>query len=116
MLKIDTKDTNGTSFNEKEVTAYIQQQMIDLAPHLKDKSALQVKLSQKNQVFEAELTAFQEEGDIQTVGLNKNLFDAIRNAKEGLLQYFVETEATINPHLREEKIQHLSHHGNLYLH
>ena len=113
MLKIDT---NGTTLNEKEVTAYIQQQMVDLAPHLEEKSALQVKLSQKNQIFEAELTAYHEEGEIQTVGLNKDLFDAIKNAKEGLLQYFVEVEASVNPRLRDEKIKLLSHKGNLYLH
>ncbi len=110
MSKIEIKDA---TFNEKEVAAYIQQQMVDLAPHLEDQSTLQVKLSQKNQIFEAELTAFHGEGEIQTVGLNKNLFDAIKNAKEGLLQYFVETN---NPRLREEKMRLLSHQGNLYLH
>ena len=110
MSKIDVK---GENFNEKEVAAYIQQQMVDLAPHLENQSALQVKLSQKNQVFQAELTAFDGEGEIQTVGFNKNLFDAIKNAKEGLLQYFVETN---NPQLRKEKIKLLSHQSNLYLH
>ncbi len=113
MLKIDT---HGTTINEKEVVAYVQQQMVDLAPHLEDKSSLEVKLSQKNQIFQAELTAFHEEGEIQTVGMNEDLFDAIRNAKEGLLQYFLETEAIINPRLREEKIKLMSHHGNLHLH
>ena len=113
MLKIDAQ---GTTINEKEVTAYIQQQIVDLAPHLEDKSSIQVKLSRKNRVFEAELTAYHEEGEIQTVGLNKDLFDAIKNAKEGLLQYFVELEALNNPHIREEKIKLISEKGNLYLH
>ena len=50
-----------------------------------------------------ELTALEEEGEIQTIGRHKDLFAAIRNAKEGLLQYFVETESLINPHLRMKR-------------
>ena len=113
MLKIDTNDT---TFNEKEVAAYIQQQMVDLTPHLREKSALQVRLSKRDQTFHAELTACDDQGEIQTVGVNEDLFDAIKFAKEGLIQYFVELEANLYPELRDEKIKHLSLHGNLYLH
>lgn len=113
MIKIDGFDAK---IDEKEVTAFVQQQMVDLTPHLSDKSALQVRLSKRGKGFEVELTAFQEEGEIQTVGFNDDLFDAIRNAKEGLMNYFVEVEDEMNPHLRESKIDYFSKHGSLYLH
>ncbi len=113
MIKIDT---TGTPIDEKEVTAFIQQQMMDLAPHLRDESSLQVRLTQKRGEFQVELTAFEQEGEIQTVGRHKNMFDAIRNAKEGLIEYFVAVEDENNPQLRDEKINFLSRHGNLYLH
>lgn len=113
MIRIHSK---GAAIDEKEVTAYIQQQMVELTPHLKEKSALQVKLTKKKEGFEAELTAYQPEGEVQTVGFNKDVYHAIRNAKEGLLEYFVEFEEAMNPLEREEKIKYLSKHGNLYLH
>lgn len=114
MVKIDSKNMK---INEKEFTAYIQQQMADLQPHLADKSSLQVRLTEVGKgEYEAEVTAYQEEGEIQTVGRHKDPFDAIRNAKEGLLEYFVEMEAEMNPHLRDQKLNHLAQNGNLYLH
>lgn len=109
-------DAQGLSLNEKEVTAFVQQQMLDLAPHLGEKDALQVRLSQRGTGFEVELTAHHEDGDIQTLGHNEDLFEAIKLAKEGLLHYFVEVEDQLNPLLRDEKINYLSRHGNLYLH
>lgn len=113
MIEIDSKDFQ---IDEKEVSAYVQQQMIDLAPHLEEKSALQIKLKQVDQGFEAELTALHEQGEIQTVGWNEDIYHAIKDAKEGLLEYFVEVEDELNPRIREEKINLLSRHGNLYLH
>ena len=113
MIKIDSI---GTEIDKKEITAYIQQQMVDLAPHLEEKSALQIRLTQVNKGYEAELTAVHLEGEIQTVGWDENLYVAIKNVKEGLLQYFVEVEDELNPHQREEKINHFSRNGNLYLH
>ncbi len=109
-------DSNTTQIDEKEIAAYIQQQMVDITPHLVEKSALQIKLTQRKEGYEAELTAFQPEGEIQTVGYNKDIYHAIKNAKEGLLEYFVEFEDAMNPRQREEKIKHLARHGNLYLH
>jgi len=113
MIKMDKL---GEKIDKKEVAAFIQQQMVELAPHLDEKSALQIKLTQVRNGFEAELTATQLEGEIQTIGWNEDLFDAIKNAKEGLLQYFVDAEDFMNPQLRDEKIKYLSQHGNLYLH
>lgn len=113
MIKIDNLDPQ---IDEKEVTAFIQQQMVDLAPHLNEKAALQIRLIKREEGFEVELTAYQEEGEIQTIGFNDDIYDAIRNAKEGLLEYFVTIEDELNPHLRDEKINYLSRHGNLYLH
>lgn len=113
MVKIDSKIAQ---IDEKEITAYIQQQMMDLTPHLEEKSALQVRLTQLNDGFEAELTAYQPEGEIQTVGRNPSIFEAIRYAKEGLIDYMVEVEENLHPHLRDDKIELISRHGNLYLH
>lgn len=113
MVKIQTNDAG---IDEKEVTAYIQQQMIDLAPHLEEKSALQVKLKKKAEGFQVELTAILNQGEIQTVGWNENIYDAIRNAKDGLLDYFVLVQDELNPREREEKLNHLSQNSNLYLH
>jgi len=113
MIRIDS---NSTKIDEKEIAAYIQQQMVELTPHLVEKSALQIKLTQHKKGFEAELTAYQPEGEIQTVGYNEDIYHAIRNAKEGLLDYFVEFEDAMNPRQRDEKLKHLSRHGNLYLH
>jgi ribosome-associated translation inhibitor RaiA len=113
MITIDSKNLK---IDEKEVTAYIQQQMLDLGPHLADKSALQIRLTQKKKGYEAELTAYNASGEVQTVGWNENIFDAIKFAKEGLLEYFVEIQNEIHPQLRDEKIKHISTHGNLYLH
>ena len=101
---------------EKEVTAYIQQQMMDLEPHLEGKTSLQVRLVDIGDEFEAEVTAFHPDGEIQTVGRNASLFDAIRFAKEGLIEYFLAVADEVNPLEREAKINHLSQHGNLYLH
>jgi ribosome-associated translation inhibitor RaiA len=109
-------DADSLAVDQKEVTAFIQQQMLDLAPHLDEKSALQIRLKQVKNGFEAELTASQKEGEIQTVGWHEDIYSAIRNAKEGLLQYFVEVEEQLNPMLREEKIKYLRQHGSLYLH
>ncbi len=113
MIKIDALDAQ---IDEKDISAFIQQQMVDLAPHLTAESALQIKLVKRDQGFEVELTAFEAAGEIQTIGFNDNLFDAIRNAKEGLLEYFVEVEDALNPKARDEKINLLSKHGSLYLH
>ena len=113
MLKIDAQEG---SIDEKEVTAYVQQQMAELGPHLAEKTALQVRLTQIGESFEAEVTAYHTEGEVQTVGRNSDIFDAIRFAKEGLLEYFVEVEAEMHPRERDEKINYLSRHGNLYLH
>lgn len=113
MLKIDS---SRTGYDEKEVTAYIQQQMMDLEPHLEEKTSLQVRLVDIGDEFEAEVTAYVPEGEIQTIGRNANIFDAIRFAKEGLIEYFVAVEDEMNPHDRDAKINHLSRHGNLYLH
>lgn len=113
MIKIDAI---GTQIDKKEVTAFIQQQMQDLSPHMPEKSSLQVRLVKRKENYEVEITAFEEEGEIQTIGRNTDIFDAIRNAKEGLLEYYVEVEDQINPHLRDEKINFISRNGNLYLH
>ena len=113
MVKIDSQDAK---IDQKEVTAYIQQQMADLAPHLTEKASLQVRLIQKKEMYEAEVTAYEEESEIQTVGIDSDVFDAIKNAKEGLLEYFVEVESELRPHERDEKINYLSKHGSLYLH
>ena len=113
MLKIDA---NASALSEKEIAAYVQQQLVDLGPHLDEEVALQMKLTQVETGFEAELTASTEEGEVQTVGCHEDIYDAIKNAKEGLLAYFVEVEAEINPRLRDEKINHLARNGNLYLH
>ncbi len=113
MIKIES---SSEMIDQKAVTAYIQQQMVELQPHLHEKSALQVKLVQLKNGFEAQLTAIEEEGEIQTIGRHADLYDAIRNAKEGLLDYFVAAEDELNPRLREEKLNYMSKHGNLYLH
>ena len=113
MLKIESQNT---PLSEKEITAYVQQQLVDLAPHMDEKAALQMKLTQINSGFEAELTATLDEGEIQTVGWHEDIYESIKNAKEGLLQYFVEIEEELNPKERDEKINHFVRNGNLYLH
>lgn len=113
MVKIDSE---RTKLSEKEVSAYIQQQMIDLKPHLHEEDALQVKLTEIGEEFEAEVTAIQQEGEIQTIGRHSDPFDAIRHAKEGLIEYFVEVEAELFPQEREEKINILTRNGSLHLH
>ena len=113
MIKFDSR---FSPMDEKEVTAYVQQQMVDLGPHLDEKSSLQVRLTKLKNGFEVELTAYQPEGEVQTVGRDTDLFDAIRNAKDGLLHYFVEIEDELHPHERDEKINHLLRNGNIYLH
>ncbi|MCJ8275882.1 MAG: hypothetical protein HRT44_01975 [Bdellovibrionales bacterium] len=108
---------NGNApFDEKEMSAYIQQQISDLEPHLKTESPLELKLTQVDEGFEAELTADHESGVVQTLGWNENIFSAIKSAKEGLLEYFIEVEQEKNPQHRNEQIDHISRHGNLYLH
>lgn len=113
MIKIDSP---ALSINKKEVTAYIQQQMMELQPHLQEKSALQVKLKKVAKGYEAELTALHFDGEIQTIGWNENMYDAIKDAKEGLLEYFVEVADELHPHQRDQKINHIRKHGSLYLH
>lgn len=113
MVKIHT---NEAGIDEKEISAYIQQQMVDLTPHLEEKSALQIKLKKIGDGFEVELTAILNQGEIQTVGWNENIYHAIRNAKDGLLEYFVHVADEENPNQRDEKINYLSRHGNLYIH
>jgi ribosome-associated translation inhibitor RaiA len=113
MIKIDALDTQ---IDEKEVTAFIQQQMVDLGPHLSEKASLQVRLVKIQETFEVELTAYEEGGEVQTIGRHHDVFDAIRTAKEGLIEYFVEVENELNPQLREDKISYMSRHGSLYLH
>ena len=113
MVKFDSK---SAQIDEKEVTAYIQQQMVELKAHLEEKDSVQVRITQVGSEFEAEVTAYQEEGEIQTIGRHPSPFDAIKHAKEGLIEYFVEVEEELNPQMREEKINHLSRNGNLYLH
>ncbi len=113
MIKIDANDPQ---IDEKAISAFIQQQMVDLAPHLSNEAALQIKLVKKDGGFEVELTAYEEAGEVQTIGFHMDLYDAIRNAKEGLLEYFVEVEDALDPKARNEKINLLSKHGSLYLH
>ena len=90
--------------------------MMDLKPHLAEKDSVEVKVTEVGDEYEAEVTAIQEEGEIQTIGRHKDPYHAIRYAKEGLIEYFVEVEAELYPREREEKIRHLSQNGNLYLH
>ncbi len=113
MIKIDALDAH---IDEKDVSAFIQQQMVDLTPHLSEEAALQIRLVKKKKGFEVELTAFEEAGEVQTIGFHTDLYDAIRNAKEGLLEYFVEVEESLDPKARDEKINLLSRQGSLYLH
>lgn len=108
---------NGNApFDKKEISAYIQQQVDELTPHLEPNTPIEVKLTKTENGFEVELTTDHLTGVIQTLGWNEDIFHAIRSAKEGLLQYFAEVEAEINPNNREERISHISRHGNLYLH
>ena len=108
---------NGNApFDKKEISAYIQQQLNELEPHLIPESPLELKLTKRDDGFEAELTADHASGVIQTLGWNQNIFTAIKSAKEGLLDYFTEVESEMNPLKREETINHISRHGNLYLH
>ena len=108
---------NGnTQINKKEVSAYLQQQLNELAPHIDPASPVELKLTEIDEGFEVELTADHSSGVIQTLGWNQNLFGAIRSAKEGLLDYFVEVEAELNPHKRDERIDQITRHGHLYLH
>ena len=109
-------DSDAQQIDQKEVTAYIQQQMMDLKPHMAEKDSLQVRITQVGGEFEAEVTAIQEAGEVQTIGRHPDPYNAIRHAKEGLIEYFVEVEAELNPREREEKLNHLSRNGNLYLH
>ena len=112
MIKIDSK---SDLIDEKEITAYIQQQMAELSPHLEEKTALEVKLTPVNNGFEAEMTAMHPEGQIQTIGWNEDIFDAIKYAKEGMIEYFVEFENEMHPNNRDAKLQYMKRHGNLYL-
>ena len=108
---------NGNAqFDQKEISAYVQQQLNELAPHIDPTSPVELKLTQVNEGFEVELTTDHSSGVIQTLGWNQNLFGAIKSAKEGLLEYFVEVENELNPNKREERINHISRHGSLYLH
>lgn len=113
MIKIDALDAN---IDPKDISAFIQQQMVELTPHLSDQAALQIRLVKKEGGFEVELTAFETSGEVQTVGFHADIYDAIRNAKEGLLEYFVEVEDALDPGARDQKIQFMTQQGSLYLH
>lgn len=109
-------ETNDTKINQKEISAYVQQQMLDLTPHLNDKSAIEVRVLKSQDDFVVEVAISDDEGEIQTLGRHPDIFNAIRNAKDGLMEYFMEMENQANPHLRDEKINILSQQGNFYLH
>ena len=112
MIRID----GNAQYDQKELSAYIQQQMNELTPHLEPNSPIEIKLRKKDDGFEVEVTTDHLSGVVQTLGWNENIFHAIKSAKEGLLQYFAEVEDELNPNERDEKINHISRHGNLYLH
>jgi len=83
--------------NQKEIHAFVQQQMVDLAPHLQGESPLELTLSQSKDGFQASLKAQHLEGPVETIGKSPDVFNAIISAKEGLLEYCLEIEAETNP-------------------
>lgn len=113
MLNIDLKTLN---VDEQAVKAFVQQQLVELVPHLTPESPVDLKLSQLEKGFEVEMSADHAIGTIQTVGKGEDLFVAIRNAKEGLLDYFSEIADEINPERREQKINNITRNGSFYLH
>ena len=116
-MKTDKRpEMDQIGMDQKEVLAYIQQQMSDLAPHMDSQSPLQLKVVEKQGGFEAELTVDHEAGKIQILGKDKDLFDAIKSAKEGLLDYFVELEDHLNPNRRSSQIQYICRHGTFHIH
>jgi|GEM_PF-4720271 len=102
--------------SEQEISAFVNQQMAELEPHIDSKTPVEVSLIEGKKGFQVSLTAVHPEGKIQTVGTDEDLFNAIRNAKEGLLDYCVEIEAETNPQFRDSKIDQILKNKNHYLH
>ena len=102
--------------NEKEIQAFAQQQLVDLAPHLQGETPLELTLSQSKEGFEASLVAEHFEGQVQTVGKSPDIFNAIINAKEGLLEYCLEMEAELNPRQRHQRIEQILRRQSRWLH
>lgn len=102
--------------DQKEVTAFVQQQMVELAPHLNAESPVQLNIAQGKKGYIVELTATHPVGVVQTVGRNKDIFAAIKNAKEGLLEYCLEIESSLNPENRDARIRQILAGESPYLH
>ena len=102
--------------NQKEIQAFAQQQMVDLAPHLEGETPVELTLSQSKEGFEASLVAEHFEGQVETVGKSPDVFHAIINAKEGLLEYCLEVEAEFNPHQRRQRIEQILRRQSPWLH
>ena len=111
-----TMDLDKLNVDEQAVKAFVQQQLVELTPHLAPESPVSLKLTQREKGYEVEMSADHAIGTVETVGQGDDLFLAIKNAKDGLLEYFTEIDDELNPEKREQKIQSITRGGSFYLH
>lgn len=107
---------NSKLVDEKEINAFVQQQLSDLSPHLADTADLELSLSESKKGFQASLTMKEAPGPVQMVGQSQDLFQAIRLAKEGLIEYCVEIQAQSDPHWRRDKISQILNQKSHWIH
>ena len=113
MAKINV---NSQLKDQREITAFVQQQLTDLAPHLAEATALELTLSESKVGFQASLTLNENEGPVQMIGQSDDLYQAIMIAKEGLIEYCVELEAEFQPNRRKDKISRILNQKSHWLH
>lgn len=111
-----TVHLNSKLENQKEISAFVKQQLSDLAPHLAESTALELTLSESNSGYQAALILDNEDGPVEMVGQSQDVFQAIRIAKEGLVEYCVELRAQFQPNSRRDKISYILNQKSHWLH
>jgi ribosome-associated translation inhibitor RaiA len=77
---------NKLKVNEAELKAYIYQQLNAIQPYVGE-SPVSIKMSYNDdKQFEVKILASPEMGDVEVVGTHEDVYSALANAKDALIQ------------------------------
>lgn len=89
--------------SEAELKAYIYQQLHDIESHLGE-IPIGIKMTSSGNDFVVKMSASLEMGDIEAQGTGEDIFGALSKAKEALVHCIAEMNDSMEPDVRDDKI------------
>lgn len=90
--------------NEAELKAYIYQQLNDIEAFL-GPQPISIKMTSSGKDFIAKMSVSHELGEINAEGTGDTVYAALSKAKEAVIQVLAEMNDSVEPEVRETKIQ-----------